>query len=391
MIGVLSKASAHIFIKMAASSLSTALKEQLSCSICLNVFTDPKTLKCLHSFCLPCLKELALKTPPNIPLRCPDCQEGIRLPPGASFDDFPNSFYFKRFLELLNIQEPQQTTANCGSCGRNQPLTSFCFDCGQFLCGECVNAHNLLRALKGHRRVALNQLKDKDVHDFLERPDSCSIEYHDQEKLEYFCEDCKTCICQKCALVEHKFHQYVHIKKAGNQRKAAMTEAVNKVKAKIPFVQQAIKKAEESFVMTKQQIRAASLEVDEHVEHIIRLLRQHQTKITSELESIEQREKRRYETKRNDLETQLAQLKSGVEFVDAAVERNLANEIINTHDSVITRCTELAAEDGRGNEGKQIRIKYEASKEFVVTTTQVTPGRVLVTGLARSFPFNCRR
>ena len=45
---------------MAAKS-STALKEldeQLICSVCLDQYTNPKTLQCHHSFCLKCIENL---------------------------------------------------------------------------------------------------------------------------------------------------------------------------------------------------------------------------------------------------------------------------------------------------------------------------------------------
>ena len=32
------------------------LREEVSCPVCTNVYTDPKHLPCLHTFCLQCLK-----------------------------------------------------------------------------------------------------------------------------------------------------------------------------------------------------------------------------------------------------------------------------------------------------------------------------------------------
>ena len=44
-----------------AQQSSTALKEideQLTCNVCLDQYTNPKTLPCLHSFCLKCIEKL---------------------------------------------------------------------------------------------------------------------------------------------------------------------------------------------------------------------------------------------------------------------------------------------------------------------------------------------
>ena len=366
---------------MAAIGLSAALKEQLTCSICLDVFTEPKTLQCLHSFCLPCLKKMAAKSPSDAPLRCPDCREDIRLPPEASLDTLPHSFYFDRLLKLLAMQEQSQSpSANICSCNRNSSPTGFCFDCEQFLCDECLNAHNFVAFLKGHRRLAVNQFQDADLREFLERPEKCKIEYHEKDKLEYFCEDCKSSICQKCALLEHRGHQYVYIRKAADQCKEGLRESVNKVKAKIPAVEERMKNAEESLNAGKQKIERVKGEVEERVEILIQLLRQHKHSVISELEGIEINETSRYEAKRCDLETRMAQLKSGVEFVDALLDRNLSNEIVDIHDSVIERCAELEADGGQNPEENHVEIEYKAPEVFTVTTAKFAPGRLLAPG-----------
>ena len=44
-----------------AEECSAALKEldeQLKCSVCLEQYTHPKTLPCLHSYCLECIERL---------------------------------------------------------------------------------------------------------------------------------------------------------------------------------------------------------------------------------------------------------------------------------------------------------------------------------------------
>ena len=44
-----------------ATRSSTALEEldeQLTCNVCLDQYTNPKTLPCLHSFCLKCIEKL---------------------------------------------------------------------------------------------------------------------------------------------------------------------------------------------------------------------------------------------------------------------------------------------------------------------------------------------
>ena len=42
---------------MEFKTLLSNLREEVSCSVCSNIFTDPKKLSCLHSFCLSCSQQ----------------------------------------------------------------------------------------------------------------------------------------------------------------------------------------------------------------------------------------------------------------------------------------------------------------------------------------------
>ena len=41
------------------------LDDQLTCSVCLDQYTNPKTLTCLHSFCLKCIEPLPVEIKVN--------------------------------------------------------------------------------------------------------------------------------------------------------------------------------------------------------------------------------------------------------------------------------------------------------------------------------------
>ena len=53
------------------------LKEHVTCSICLDTYTDPKTIDCLHTFCLECLKKHTLTSQKQGFYRCPECQANV--------------------------------------------------------------------------------------------------------------------------------------------------------------------------------------------------------------------------------------------------------------------------------------------------------------------------
>ena len=56
------------------------LHEEVSCSVCSVIFTDPKQLPCLHSFCLHCLKQWHRTSHGGDTIRRPKCQAVTRIP-----------------------------------------------------------------------------------------------------------------------------------------------------------------------------------------------------------------------------------------------------------------------------------------------------------------------
>ena len=56
------------------------LHEEVSCSVCMTKFTDPKQLPCLHSFCLHCLQGIQQTSGIRETISCPECRHNFRIP-----------------------------------------------------------------------------------------------------------------------------------------------------------------------------------------------------------------------------------------------------------------------------------------------------------------------
>ena len=113
-------------------SLLINLKEQVTCSICLDTYTKPKTISCLHTFCCECLEKHARVSQKQGKFRCPECQAAIDLPEGNRFDRLPNSFFHKSLLSLLAVrQSGEASSITCYQCSATNPQMYYCFDCGR--------------------------------------------------------------------------------------------------------------------------------------------------------------------------------------------------------------------------------------------------------------------
>ena len=60
--------------------LLKSLKKQVTCSICLDTYTEPKTISCLHTFCCGCLGRHATENQRQRKFRCHECRAKIDLP-----------------------------------------------------------------------------------------------------------------------------------------------------------------------------------------------------------------------------------------------------------------------------------------------------------------------
>ena len=80
------------------------LKKQVTCSICLDTYTEPKIISCHHTFCCECLERHAIMNQRQGKFRCPECQVEINLPEGNRFDCLLNSFLHKSLLSVLQAE-----------------------------------------------------------------------------------------------------------------------------------------------------------------------------------------------------------------------------------------------------------------------------------------------
>ena len=58
----------------------TKMEEELSCSICYNIFIEPKVLDCQHVYCMQCLKDWVGK---QLTIECPECRHVTTVPQGG--------------------------------------------------------------------------------------------------------------------------------------------------------------------------------------------------------------------------------------------------------------------------------------------------------------------
>ena len=323
------------------------LKKEAECPLCLDTLKKPKTLPCLHSFCLECLDKHAnfARRQLETTIKCPVCLTSFQIPEVDTFAGLPASFHLNRLVDVLALGGEGAEAQKCTGCKRKNGATCYCFDCQDFYCGECVRIHNRVPICRGHRNVVMENLQAQDVKELIHRPVMCAEKFHEKELLEYFCEECQVCICLRCGLVNHNRHAMVDVRQAAEEHKIQIMDVMEKVKKKVSACDMEMKKANELFEKSKEEILVAQSKVTATVEELVTVLREHETAILTKLHGIYETLQKEHAIQQKNFELFTAQLKSSVEYGEPILERNIAAEISQAKLAVIGRCEELLNAD----------------------------------------------
>ncbi|MEE6497361.1 hypothetical protein FKM82_002725 [Ascaphus truei] len=191
---------------------SADLREELNCSICLSIYTQPIMLTCGHNFCQGCIGRVLDSQEGSGVYSCPDCR--------AAFQERPA---LQRNLKLCNIVErflstqPEQEEAVifCTYCDSSVPAAKTCLQCETSLCDKHLMKHN-----KSVKHVLIEPITSLENR-------KCSIHKKLQE---YYCSEDAVCVCVSCCLVgEHRGHQVELLNEASEKKKEKLRNLLDKL------------------------------------------------------------------------------------------------------------------------------------------------------------------
>ena len=328
---------------MEVQQLFKNLKKEAECPLCMETIKNPKTLPCLHSFCLECLDKLAGFTRRQLQtiIKCPVCQTSFQIPEEDTFNNLPTSFHLNRLVDVLALKHGSKQAQKCGNCDENNSATCYCFVCQNFLCKDCFECHQRLKATRGHRNVFIDKLQTQDVEEWINRPVMCSQQYHENQPLEFYCEECKVPICHKCSVVNHNRHTMTDTQKAAQVQNMQMAEAAKKLEAETVLYENEIKKQINLMDKNKNEILSAEKKMSEAMEEMIRDLWEHERKMKANLTEIYETQQKNHATRLKNFQLIVTQQKSCVEQGESILERNISAEILQTNQAIVGRCEEL--------------------------------------------------
>jgi len=123
------------------SSADEELADMTECSICTEVFTDPRILPCHHTFCLKCLLHYGQDRQPGDQMNCPLCREQFIIPRGG-LSEMKKDFKMETWL---HVRKRPAGKAMCEE-HKGEEIRMFCQECSIAMCVTCfVKSHNTHR------------------------------------------------------------------------------------------------------------------------------------------------------------------------------------------------------------------------------------------------------
>ena len=368
-------------------------KDALKCAFCQSVLKNPKLLHCFHIGCNDCITKQIQERQGQLSVHCPSCQHTTFLPDETSVSDLQSAFHINHILKiqatLATAREPQN--ALCGKCTKShKPATSYCHDCGEFVCGRCSDIHREWVDFATHTVVPLEQLEESfKQQDTLRKVDLyCSL--HDGKQLELYCEVCEELICHNCTVSKHcrPEHRYSLVDDTFEQHKAEITKSLEPVENQLSIVNKTLEHLDQQMIAMNEKRSTTESQVKKIFEKINEALEKQRAEMMSQLY---QCTTQKVEKQKDTVEKMKSQLTSCLSFVRDSLGTDSKGEIMNMRKTVLKQIKEMT-DDFKPEElpsSEPVDIRFTADTTEMIEsiehfgelyTNQALPGNCFARG-----------
>ncbi|XP_047136944.1 tripartite motif-containing protein 2 isoform X1 [Hydra vulgaris] len=313
-------------------------EEDITCSLCGEIFNDPRLLPCLHSFCRRCIEYTI--NPRSTTLTCHLCRKETPLKIDEVPNFFPN-FVVNNLLDVEAVRNSSITPVVCISCSEKQPAISRCLDCMDFLCAACHNAHSRVKVTKDHQIMTLEQLKrSENISSLLHRPVFCRV--HTGEKVTYFCITCQQTICRECIVSSHHQHDFTIIDQTIELQKKDIIILKETIEKKLPVLKEKTRNLNEVKRLLESRSESILTEIDAIMPKIIKAIKEKEMQMFQELSEIVREKKNVLDKELQQLNNELKRVESTHSFTEHVLNRGTNPEILSLKSDICKKLDELA-------------------------------------------------
>lgn len=234
----------------------------LTCFLCSEFYEEPKTLKCLHSFCKKCILENIQQQIANITKKCPVCQDTF----DENLQDKNTNIFLQNRVKFFKERANNLSNPNCAVCRlklqKNKMAVAQCISCLDFLCKVCSDIHNMTTLTINHQVMSLTEIKTGKYDDviFTVRFQAFCPE-HEDEEVRFYCIPCHTLTCVHCLILGHKGHEF----KALDILKEDKVKSAKKVFYKLNEKLDKLIRSKDSMISEQDQLKTQKTTIESEI------------------------------------------------------------------------------------------------------------------------------
>ena len=331
----------------ASTSISQHIDDILECPVCCENFTDPRSLPCIHTYCLKCIKGFCSTTKPGGKVACPLCRKTFVVPE-EGLNALPKNFFIEKMLQAKHMAAEENQEQVCDVCesdeidkGRKIRAEMFCADCMERLCGDCARVHSKSKATRSHKQIAVEEIAQGKLDEVFSNSSPSYCEKHRDQVLNIYCNNCNTAACVVCYIASHKEHQCSDINEIVAQFRKRMSEDSDELVNGLDKVRVMLSSVETQGNELTQQVKEAEVQIKLEAQKLRKLVDDHEKTLLRELEVKCQMTVKKLTNLSHDLTQQIAFMSSLKKYTDQLLERGTGCDIAREGSSLHGRTKEL--------------------------------------------------
>lgn len=258
------------------------MESELRCPVCHEFFSNPVMLQCTHHVCI----AHASNVQPNERIACPACAEYTVVPRGGLRINNALQSLVDLWQEQQQQSEPDPASTMCGMC-EEAWASKRCVQCSGSLCDDCALTSHSKGFFRDHTIIDLapgTYAAENDNFDFASK---LLCDEHTEEKLNFYCLDCRRSVCSHCLLIgEHKGHQQTPIDEAFETGKETLNAWVDKLSQRIQSTEDTLEQLRNQELEVNRGAEAQRAAINAEMDHLRDLIetKRHQLLSKSALE-----------------------------------------------------------------------------------------------------------
>lgn len=351
------------------------------CSQTLALSDSPKLLECLHVSCDTCLKtKFAGATSVQCPICCMVNQLDLII---------DNQFLIEQITSTeeaaqnaASVPETDTKTIKCSSCSDDATATSWCVECSEYICDNCVQAHQRLKITKDHT------IKPKEEAN-AESPEigggdkNIMCPTHVQEKLSLFCETCDKLTCRDCQLVDHRDHKYKFAVEIAADTRNTLTSLLGEISYKRVLLTSAMKVIDDRQSLISEKKKESIREIKNMVMKITNAINMRSKILVMRLNEVCDSKLRVLNEKKIALQQLSGHTDHCIDFVQIALDKGSDSAVLFSKKSLVKHLQQVKCQRADiPNPEIPVRIQVhlngipELQKEIAAMGTIIVDGKV---------------